>query len=193
MPNNIYCFFLSSSPFCGCLIWAASLALYQSVSWTVCPHPAFRTCLGTCNDGVQPVARCTSPQRTLESGVPGDALKAQKHVTEMGRSDFCLSYERVQLSSHDFFFKISLFYVHDCFVCLYVCVPRACLVSGEIRRSYSWVWVILWVLGIETRFSTKTFHALNTESSLQVSTSFFFKKSGCHYVSCMVSSSQPDS
>lgn len=69
-----------------------------------------------------------------ESGVPGDALKAQKHMAETGRSDFCLSYERVRLSSH-FFLRFLYF--------MYMIVLPACMYVGH---------VLVWFCGDQKKF-----------------------------------------
>lgn len=42
-----------------------------------------------------------------------------------------------------FFLKIFLdflilSYVHDCFVCMYICLPGVCLLPAEVRRGFKW-------------------------------------------------------
>jgi hypothetical protein len=54
-----------------------------------------------------------------------------------------------------FRFTYFIFYVHECFAGMYVCIPLARLVSSEVRRqqgipwnwSYNGLWATMWVLG----------------------------------------------
>lgn len=59
--------------------------------------------------------------------------------------------------------------MHECFAHMYVSIPPVCLVPLEVRRgpqisknwSYGWLWVSLWVLGIELWSSIRTTLVLN--------------------------------
>ena len=56
--------------------------------------------------------------------------------------------------------------MHEHFACIYVCAPRACLLSIELRRrhwnqSYKLLWATRWVLGTEPGSSARATNALN--------------------------------
>jgi hypothetical protein len=59
------------------------------------------------------------------------------------------------------------FYVHGCFVYLYVCAPHVCLMSVETRSHqilWNWSWqlqAVLWVVGTEPSLSAKAPSTLN--------------------------------
>lgn len=60
-----------------------------------------------------------------------------------------LSNQRSWLLLSGFFLDlfILLFYVHEYFVCVYVCVPHGCLMLVEIRRGHqiAWDWSYRWL------------------------------------------------
>jgi formate hydrogenlyase subunit 4 len=49
----------------------------------------------------------------------------------------CWDYIPNQDGLYIYFLLIYLFYVYECFACISVCAPYACLVSMEIRREIS--------------------------------------------------------
>lgn len=59
--------------------------------------------------------------------------------------------------------------MHECFAHMYVSIPPVCLVPLAVRRgpqisknwSYRWLWLSLWVLGIELWSSIRTTLVLN--------------------------------
>ena len=73
--------------------------------------------------------------------------------------------------------KMILFYVHECFACVHVCAPCACLVPVEASRQHQILWgcsgVAMWV-GL--RSSGRTAGAFTVEASLQVHTKTQFLK-----------------
>lgn len=69
-----------------------------------------------------------------------------------------LSPESVFISKF-FLIYLFLFYVSEGFACIYVCVPHACLMPAEVRRSPETGFMggcePMWVLGIEQRSSAR--------------------------------------
>ena len=49
------------------------------------------------------------------------------------------------------------FYLYVCFVSVYACVPRACLVPVEVTgdNESGWLWPAMWVLGIKRGSSVR--------------------------------------
>ena len=52
--------------------------------------------------------------------------------------------------------KIYLFYVYECSICMYTCVPEE-----GIGSHYRWLWATMWLLGIELMTSGRARSALN--------------------------------
>ena len=65
--------------------------------------------------------------------------------------------------------------MYECFVCMYVCVPQACLVPKEARRrhqilrncGYRWLCTTAWLMGMEPGSSQGQQMLLTTDPPLQ--------------------------
>lgn len=99
-----------------------------------------------------------------------------------------------QLSNIQFHFHVAFFkkicYTYRYIVCIYICVPQACLASMEDRRgnwifwSYWQLWMALWMLSNESG----SFGRIGNECSLLLSHvssphafSFFFLNIFCYF------------
>ena len=78
----------------------------------------------------------------------------------------CLTKRRVKAGGNS---QAGIWWVYDYLMCMYVCVTYACLVCTDIRRrhliswnrSWRWLWVASWVMGIKFEFSGRVASALN--------------------------------